>query len=93
MNRQQASAVKPGQRVSWKCGRLRRFGRVLDQSRHPEAAAANCIAVSHNNHDVSWVEPRRLKLEDNHDRERQRRLPFAPLEVEGPLNRRGSEND
>ena len=64
MNRQQASVVNPGQRVSWKCGRLRRFGRVLDQSRHPEAAAANCIAVSHNNHDVSWVEPRRLKLED-----------------------------
>lgn len=63
MNRQQAIAVKPGQRVSWKCGRLRRFGRVLDQSLHPEAAAANCIAVSHNNHDVSWVEPRKLRLE------------------------------
>lgn len=68
MNKHQLSALITGQRVSWKCGNHRRFGRVLDQSAHPGAAERNCIAVSHNNHDVSWIEPRRLHLVDDEPR-------------------------
>lgn len=58
-------ALTTGQSVMWKVARgVWRSGRVLDQSRHPEAVARGRIAVSHNNHDVSWVEPRRLHFDD-----------------------------
>ena len=93
MNRLQAIAVKPGQRVSWRCGRLRRFGRVLDQALHPEAAAANCMAVSHNNHDVSWVESRRLKLEDEPPSPRATNVTLHAVKCGDEPISRDAEND
>jgi len=60
MNKHQASALTTGERIRWKCGNSWRAGRVLDQSLHPEAAVRGRIAVSHNSHDVSWIEPRKL---------------------------------
>lgn len=60
MNKHQARALTMGERVRWKCGSMWRSGRVLDQSLHAEAVARGSIAVSHNNHDVSWIEPRKL---------------------------------
>lgn len=66
MNKSQAKALTTGQRIMWKAGRgVWRSGRVLEQSLHPEAVALGRIAVSHNNHDVSWIEPRRLHFEEN----------------------------
>lgn len=65
MKRSEIAALAAGSRVSWRCGRSRRFGRVVEQSLHPEAVEQGCVAVSHNNHDVSWIEPRKLRLEDD----------------------------